>query len=187
MTPSRLTIHNASSTDYTLKIMTIAALVFTPIVLALPSWTYWIFRKRISTAHIPPAQDPDPPAGPRESLTSLKSVRPRSSSAHRPRGPPPAGGPWGRSALRKGAPTIATAFALTGCRGRDRAFRRFPAAHARSPGWSCSSSPAGSSPTIGVCRGSRRRGCLDRLASAACWLPGPGPRPVRHSDPRRNA
>jgi cytochrome d ubiquinol oxidase subunit II len=53
-----LTIHNASSTDYTLKIMTIAALVFTPIVLAYQAWTYWIFRKRISTAHIPPAQDP---------------------------------------------------------------------------------------------------------------------------------
>ncbi|MEI2776645.1 MAG: cytochrome d ubiquinol oxidase subunit II [Tetrasphaera sp.] len=53
-----LTIDNASSTDYTLKIMTIAALVFTPIVLLYQGWTYWVFRKRISTAHIPPAQDP---------------------------------------------------------------------------------------------------------------------------------
>jgi cytochrome d ubiquinol oxidase subunit II len=53
-----LTIHNASSTDYTLKIMTIAALVFTPVVLLYQGWTYWVFRKRITTAHIPPAQDP---------------------------------------------------------------------------------------------------------------------------------
>ena len=54
-----LTIHNASSTDYTLKIATVAALVFTPIVLLyIRGWTYWVFRKRISTAMIPPAQDP---------------------------------------------------------------------------------------------------------------------------------
>ena len=53
-----LTIHNASSTDYTLKIMTIAALVFTPIVLAYQAWTYWVFRKRIRVEHLPAAQDP---------------------------------------------------------------------------------------------------------------------------------
>ncbi len=47
-----LTIWNASSTDYTLKIMTIVALVFTPIVLAYQAWTYWVFRKRVSPAHI---------------------------------------------------------------------------------------------------------------------------------------
>ena len=48
-----LTIDNASSTDYTLKIMTIVALVFTPIVLLYQGWTYWVFRKRIATHHIP--------------------------------------------------------------------------------------------------------------------------------------
>ena len=53
-----LTITNASSTPYTLKIMTIAALVFTPIVLIYQSWTYWTFRKRLTTHHIPVAQDP---------------------------------------------------------------------------------------------------------------------------------
>ena len=53
-----LTIHNASSTDYTLKIMTIAAVVFTPIVLLYQGWTYWVFRKRISVEQIPAAQDP---------------------------------------------------------------------------------------------------------------------------------
>lgn len=53
-----LTIDNASSTDYTLKIMTVVALVFTPIVLLYQSWTYWVFRRRIGTQHIPAASEP---------------------------------------------------------------------------------------------------------------------------------
>ena len=53
-----LTIENASSTDYTLKIMTVAAPVFTPVVLLYQGWTYWVFRKRITTEHIPAPQDP---------------------------------------------------------------------------------------------------------------------------------
>ena len=48
-----LTTANASSTDYTLRIMTIVALVFTPIVLLYQGWTYWVFRKRIAVHHIP--------------------------------------------------------------------------------------------------------------------------------------
>ncbi|MDI1466192.1 cytochrome d ubiquinol oxidase subunit II [Catellatospora sp. KI3] len=54
-----LTVANASSTPYTLKIMTWVALVFTPIVLLYQGWTYWVFRKRIGTHHIPePAPAP---------------------------------------------------------------------------------------------------------------------------------
>jgi cytochrome d ubiquinol oxidase subunit II len=53
-----LTVDNASSTDYTLRIMTVVALVFTPIVLLYQSWTYWVFRKRIGTQHIPAASEP---------------------------------------------------------------------------------------------------------------------------------
>ncbi|HEY7722175.1 MAG TPA: cytochrome d ubiquinol oxidase subunit II [Pedococcus sp.] len=55
-----LTVDNASSTPYTLKIMTIVALVFTPIVLLYQSWTYWVFRRRIGTHHIPAASAPAP-------------------------------------------------------------------------------------------------------------------------------
>lgn len=43
----------AASTDLTLSIMTGAAAVFVPIVLAYQAWTIWIFRKRISTKNIP--------------------------------------------------------------------------------------------------------------------------------------
>ncbi|MFC6152255.1 cytochrome d ubiquinol oxidase subunit II [Nocardioides yefusunii] len=48
-----LTTTNAAATAYTLKVMTWVAVVFTPIVLMYQAWTYWIFRKRITVAHIP--------------------------------------------------------------------------------------------------------------------------------------
>jgi len=44
-----LTIYNASSSQYTLGVMSIVALIFVPIVLAYQGWTYYMFRKRIST------------------------------------------------------------------------------------------------------------------------------------------
>jgi cytochrome bd ubiquinol oxidase subunit II len=47
-----LTIENASSTDYTLTIMTWAAVIFLPLVLAYQAWTYWIFRKRVTRSRI---------------------------------------------------------------------------------------------------------------------------------------
>lgn len=43
-----LTIYNASSSSYTLRIMTIVALIFVPIILLYQGWTYWVFRKRIT-------------------------------------------------------------------------------------------------------------------------------------------
>ncbi len=49
-----LTIRNASSTDYTLTIMTWVAVILTPLVLGYQGWTYWVFRKRLTTAVIPP-------------------------------------------------------------------------------------------------------------------------------------
>ena len=44
-----LTIYNASSSSYTLTVMSIVALIFVPIVLGYQAWSYWVFRKRIST------------------------------------------------------------------------------------------------------------------------------------------
>ena len=44
-----LTVHNASSSAYTLKVMSIVALIFVPIVLAYQAWTYYIFRQRVGT------------------------------------------------------------------------------------------------------------------------------------------
>jgi cytochrome d ubiquinol oxidase subunit II len=42
-----LTIYNASSSPYTLRVMTIVALIFVPVVLLYQGWTYWVFRKRV--------------------------------------------------------------------------------------------------------------------------------------------
>ncbi|MCH0538817.1 cytochrome d ubiquinol oxidase subunit II [Streptomyces sp. MUM 203J] len=47
-----LTVTNASSSPYTLKIMTWCAVIATPLVLLYQGWTYWVFRKRIGTQHI---------------------------------------------------------------------------------------------------------------------------------------
>ncbi|WP_030685674.1 cytochrome d ubiquinol oxidase subunit II [Streptomyces globisporus] len=51
-----LTVTNASSSPYTLKIMTWCAAIATPLVLLYQSWTYWVFRKRIGTQHIADAR-----------------------------------------------------------------------------------------------------------------------------------
>jgi cytochrome d ubiquinol oxidase subunit II len=42
-----LTITGSASHPYTLKVMTIVALIFTPFVLVYQGWTYWVFRQRV--------------------------------------------------------------------------------------------------------------------------------------------
>lgn len=49
----RLNMITAASSETTLTIMTIAAGIFVPIVLAYQAWSYWVFHKRISTKSIP--------------------------------------------------------------------------------------------------------------------------------------
>jgi cytochrome d ubiquinol oxidase subunit II len=48
-----LTIYNASSSELTLKIMSVVALFFVPIVLAYQGWSYYVFSKRVSRDAIP--------------------------------------------------------------------------------------------------------------------------------------
>jgi cytochrome bd ubiquinol oxidase subunit II len=48
-----LTVYNASSSPLTLKVMTIIALFFVPIVLAYQGWSYYVFSRRISRDAIP--------------------------------------------------------------------------------------------------------------------------------------
>ncbi|ALX04507.1 cytochrome d ubiquinol oxidase subunit II [Aeromicrobium erythreum] len=48
-----LTTTNAASTPYTLTIMTWVAAAFTPLVVGYQAWSYWVFRRRIGTHHIP--------------------------------------------------------------------------------------------------------------------------------------
>ena len=49
-----LTIQNASSTPYTLSVMTVVAVIFVPIVLGYQAWTYYTFRKRVTRQSVQP-------------------------------------------------------------------------------------------------------------------------------------
>jgi len=60
-----LTVSNASSSHYTLMVMSWVAVIFTPVVLLYQGWTYWVFRKRLSRSDFPPpAAGPAAPARP---------------------------------------------------------------------------------------------------------------------------
>ncbi|GAA1394081.1 cytochrome d ubiquinol oxidase subunit II [Luteococcus peritonei] len=48
-----LDMTTASSSPYTLKIMTIAACTAVPVVLGYQAWSYWVFRRRLSTGNLP--------------------------------------------------------------------------------------------------------------------------------------
>ncbi len=50
-----LDMTTASSSPYTLKVMTIAAGCAVPVVLCYQGWSYWVFHKRISTKNLPVA------------------------------------------------------------------------------------------------------------------------------------
>ena len=65
-----LTIYNASSTTMTLRLMTIVALIFVPIVLAYQAWTYWVFRRRLGS------EDFSEPVNPLDVLASTLSRTP---------------------------------------------------------------------------------------------------------------
>lgn len=49
-----LDIYNAASTSTTLRVMTVVALIFMPLVLAYQAWSYWVFRKRVSREQLSP-------------------------------------------------------------------------------------------------------------------------------------
>jgi len=51
-----LTVANAASGDYALKVMTVVAVVFTPLVLAYQAWNYHVFRARVAGPE--PAAEP---------------------------------------------------------------------------------------------------------------------------------
>ncbi len=47
-----LTVYNASSSPYTLSVMSVIAIIFVPLVLLYTAWTYWIFRQRVGGARV---------------------------------------------------------------------------------------------------------------------------------------
>jgi cytochrome bd ubiquinol oxidase subunit II len=67
-----LTVNNSASPGYTLKLLSVIALVLLPLVLGYQAWTYYVFRQRISVHHfrpgaapaMPPAVSPEPSGAP---------------------------------------------------------------------------------------------------------------------------
>jgi cytochrome d ubiquinol oxidase subunit II len=46
-----LTIANAATGHYALQVITVAAAIFTPLILVYQGWTYHVFRKRLGADH----------------------------------------------------------------------------------------------------------------------------------------
>ena len=63
---NNLTVHNTASGAYSLKVMTVVVIIFLPLVLAYQSWTYYVFRRRVSKSDFAPPQLPStrPPSVP---------------------------------------------------------------------------------------------------------------------------
>ena len=61
-----LTVNNTASNPYSLKVMTVVVIIFLPVVLAYQTWTYYVFRRRVSrdefVTELPPASDRTPGA-----------------------------------------------------------------------------------------------------------------------------
>ncbi|MBB4662969.1 cytochrome d ubiquinol oxidase subunit II [Conexibacter arvalis] len=53
-----LTLAAAASTPYTLKVMTVVAVLLVPVVLAYQGWTYWVFRARLGKADFEQVKSP---------------------------------------------------------------------------------------------------------------------------------
>src|SRR5450755_2106683 len=59
-----LTVHNTASGGYSLKVMTVVAVIFLPFVLAYQTWTYYVFRRRVSRHDFLPPEPRSSPDGP---------------------------------------------------------------------------------------------------------------------------
>ena len=64
-----LTVHNTASPPYSLKAMTVVAIIFLPLVLGYQAWTYYVFRRRVSREEFLPTPEPtEPPQQPAPSV-----------------------------------------------------------------------------------------------------------------------
>jgi cytochrome d ubiquinol oxidase subunit II len=62
-----LTVHNTASPGYSLKVMTVVVIILLPVVLAYQTWTYYVFRRRVSKQEFQPSTPssaPSPEAAP---------------------------------------------------------------------------------------------------------------------------
>ncbi len=64
-----LTVHNTASGAYSLKVMTVVVILFLPLVLAYQTWTYYVFRRRVSRQDFVPSPQPHTPGPPHPAAT----------------------------------------------------------------------------------------------------------------------
>jgi len=76
-----LTVHNTASGNYTLKVMTVVAVVLLPVVLAYQTWTYYVFRKRVSKQEFQASPPPSAPASPPSPQPSSPTATPDATAA----------------------------------------------------------------------------------------------------------
>jgi cytochrome bd ubiquinol oxidase subunit II len=50
-------VHNTASGGYSLKVMTVVVIIFLPLVLGYQTWTYYVFRRRVSRSDFQPAPE----------------------------------------------------------------------------------------------------------------------------------
>jgi cytochrome d ubiquinol oxidase subunit II len=77
-----LTVHNTASGGYSLKVMTVVVIILLPVVLAYQTWTYYVFRRRISRQEFQPPAPSGPDGVPPEPVTSPEVGPPPSRSGH---------------------------------------------------------------------------------------------------------
>jgi cytochrome d ubiquinol oxidase subunit II len=63
-TAYNLTVNNSASGSYALKVMTVVAILFVPLVLAYQGWSFHVFRARVMAPATPDQANPDPPPVP---------------------------------------------------------------------------------------------------------------------------
>jgi len=78
-----LTVHNTASGGYSLKVMTVVVIILLPVVLAYQTWTYYVFRRRVSKQEFQPPAPPSAPGGvPPKPVTSPEVGPPPTRSGH---------------------------------------------------------------------------------------------------------
>jgi cytochrome bd ubiquinol oxidase subunit II len=65
-----LTAHNTASGAYSLKVMSVIAIILLPVVLAYQTWTYYVFRRRVSRADFGPSAQQEGAAPPAAAATA---------------------------------------------------------------------------------------------------------------------
>ena len=70
-----LTVDNTASGGYSLKVMTVVVILLLPVVLAYQTWTYYVFRRRVSRQEFQPPE-PSSPAAPRPEPTPQPTAPP---------------------------------------------------------------------------------------------------------------